>query len=33
MDLDTCQIVTPGLDPGVDLAGMMDGRVTPGHDS
>ncbi len=26
-------IVTPGLDPGVYLQKMMDGRVKPGHDS
>ena len=26
------KIVTPGLDPGVHLASMMDGPVKPGHD-
>jgi hypothetical protein len=33
MDLTACKIVTPGLDPGVYLSKMMDGRVKPGHDS
>gem|GEM_PF-7003890 len=33
MDLATCKIVTPGLNPGVCLSGMMDGRAKPGHDS
>ena len=28
-----CKIVTPGLDPGVYLSKMMDGRAKPGHDS
>jgi hypothetical protein len=32
MDFGTCKFVTPGLDPGVHLASMMDGRVKPGHD-
>jgi hypothetical protein len=33
MDLDICKFVIPGLDPGVRLANMMDGRVKPDHDS
>ncbi len=27
MNLDTCKIVTPGLDPGVHLSSLLDGRV------
>ncbi len=33
MDLDTRKVVIPGLNPGIRLASMMDGRVKPGHDS
>jgi hypothetical protein len=33
MSADTSITVTPGLDPGVHLSKMMDGRAKPGHDS
>jgi hypothetical protein len=33
MTVDPQEIVTPGLDPGVHLQKLMDGRVKPGHDN